>query len=144
MPVTWTSGSDAAGWRTVALDGKTLRGSFDHLYDQPAAHVLSAFASDATLILAHQEVTAAPGEVPAVPELIEELGLTGVLFTADALHCQKGALSKLPRPATPYWCVSSVTSRAFMMRWQPCVTRKARSTAMRAWTGTAMVARSTA
>src|SRR4051794_24089621 len=27
------------GWRTVALDGKTLRGSFDHLNDQPAAHV---------------------------------------------------------------------------------------------------------
>src|ERR1051325_1679718 len=29
----------AAGWRTVALDGKTLRGSFDHLQDQPAAFV---------------------------------------------------------------------------------------------------------
>src|SRR3954471_24313298 len=40
-------------WRTVALDGKTLRGSFDHLNDQTAAHVLSAFASDAALILAH-------------------------------------------------------------------------------------------
>ena len=68
----------AAGWRTVALDGKTLRGSFDHLHDQPAAHVLSAFASDAALILAHQEVAAAPGEVPAVPKLIAELGLTSV------------------------------------------------------------------
>jgi len=77
-------------WRTVALDGKTLRGSFDHLNDQTAAHVLSAFASDAALILAHHEVAAAPDEVPAVPVLIEELGLTGVLFTADALHCQKG------------------------------------------------------
>jgi predicted transposase YbfD/YdcC len=134
----------AAGWRTVALDGKTLRGSFDHLHDQPAAHVLSAFASDAALILAHQEVAAAPGEVPAVPELIAELGLTGVLFTADALHCQKRALNKLPRPATPCWCASSVTSRAFTTRWRPCATRNARSTAMRAWTGTAMVARSTA
>src|ERR687884_1420070 len=89
----------AQGWRTVALDGKTLRGSFDHLHDQPAVHVLSAFASDAALILAHQEVAAAPDEVPAVPELIAELGLTGVLFTADALHCQKRALNKLPRPA---------------------------------------------
>src|SRR3954464_15638068 len=66
----------AEGWRTVALDGKTLRGSFDHLHDQPAAHVLSAFASDAALILAHQEVAAAPDEIPAAPELIAELGLT--------------------------------------------------------------------
>src|SRR5918995_657734 len=44
------------GKRTIALDGKTLRGSFDHLNDRKAAHVLSAFASDAALILAHQEV----------------------------------------------------------------------------------------
>ena len=80
----------ANGTRTIALDGKTLRGSFDHLNDQKAAHVLSAFASDAALILAHQEVAGAPGEIPAVPRLITELGLTGVLFTADALHCQKG------------------------------------------------------
>src|SRR5215218_6921092 len=75
--------------RTIALDGKTLRGSFDHLNDSTAAHVLSAFASDAALILAHQELTGAPDEIPAVPRLITELGLTGVLFTADALHCQK-------------------------------------------------------
>jgi hypothetical protein len=73
----------------VALDGKTLRRSFDHLNDQTAAHVLSAFATDAALILAHHEVPAAPDEIPAAQALIEALGLTGVLFTADALHCQK-------------------------------------------------------
>ncbi len=38
--------------RTVALDGKTLRGSFNHLTDRKAVHVLSAFASDAALVLA--------------------------------------------------------------------------------------------
>jgi predicted transposase YbfD/YdcC len=77
------------GKRTIALDGKTLRGSFDHLNDQTAAHVLSAFASDAALILGHREVAGSPGEIAAVPTLMKELGLTGVLFTADALHCQK-------------------------------------------------------
>src|SRR5688572_1420432 len=82
------------GKRIVALDGKTLRGSFDHLNDRKAAHVLSAFASDAALILAHREVAGAPGEIPAVPTLITELGLTGVLFTADALHCHKDAFTQ--------------------------------------------------
>ena len=82
------------GKRTIALDGKTLRGSFDHLNDRKAAHVLSAFASDAALILAHQEVAGAPGEIPAVPTLITELGVSGVLFTADALHCQKDAFTR--------------------------------------------------
>jgi predicted transposase YbfD/YdcC len=82
------------GMRTVALDGKTLRGSFDHLNDRKAAHLLSAFAGDAALVLAHQEVAGAPGEIPAVPMLITELGLTGVLFTADALHCQKEGFTR--------------------------------------------------
>ena len=80
--------------RTVALDGKTLRGSFDHLTDRKAVHVLSAFASDAALILAHQELAGAPDEIAAVPKLMAELGLTGALFTADALHCQKDAFAQ--------------------------------------------------
>jgi hypothetical protein len=91
------------GRRTIALDGKTLRGSFDHLNDQTAAHVLSAFASDAALILAHQEIAGSPDEIPAVPTLIAELGLTGVLFTVDALHCQKGGLCAPRKPAMPCW-----------------------------------------
>ena len=80
--------STSPGRRVVALDGKTLRGSFDHLDDQAAAQVLSAFASEAALILAHQEI-AEGDEVAAAQALIERLGLSGVLFTADALHCQK-------------------------------------------------------
>src|SRR3954471_22347161 len=78
----------APGRRVVALDGKTVRGSFDHLDDQAAAQVLSAFASEAALILAHQEI-AEGDEVAAAQALIRQLGLSGVLFTADALHCQK-------------------------------------------------------
>src|SRR3954468_4476519 len=74
--------------RVVALDGKTLRGSFDHPDDQAAAQVLSAFAGEAALILAHQEI-AGGDEVAAAQALIERLGLSGVLLTADALHCQR-------------------------------------------------------
>src|SRR3954451_23864517 len=80
--------------RLSKLGGPAQRGSFDHLNDRTAAHVLSAFASDAALILAHQEVAGAPGEIPAVPTLMEDLGLTGVLFTADALHCQKDSFTR--------------------------------------------------
>jgi hypothetical protein len=79
----------SAGRRVIALDGKTLRRSFDHLHDRAAAHVLSAFATDAALVLAHHEVPAVPDEIPAAQALIAELGVTGVLLTADALHCQK-------------------------------------------------------
>jgi hypothetical protein len=81
-------GTAPPGRRVIALDGKTLRGSFDHLDDQAAAQVLSAFASEAALILAHQEIGEGD-EIAAAQALIEQLGLRGILFTADALHCQK-------------------------------------------------------
>jgi predicted transposase YbfD/YdcC len=81
-------GTAPPGRRVIALDGKTLRGSFDHLDDHAAAQVLSAFASEAALILAHQEI-AEGDEIAAAQALIEQLGLRGILFTADALHCQK-------------------------------------------------------
>src|ERR671932_2744069 len=72
-------GAPAAGPgpRVIALDGKTLKRSFDHLNDRAAAHVLGAFACDAALILAHQEVRDAPDEVPAVRALIGDLGVRG-------------------------------------------------------------------
>src|ERR671921_1182984 len=101
------------GLRMVALDGKTLRHSFDHLHDQAAAHVLSAFATDTALTLAHHEVPGAPDEVGAAQILISELGLKGVLFTADALHCQKEPSRVRPRRAAPCWSVSKPNSPAF-------------------------------
>ena len=103
------------GPRVIALDGKTLKRSFDHLNDKTAAHMLSAFACEAALILAHQEVGGAPEEIPAVQALIEALGVRGILFTADALHGQKKP-SRLPHaPAMPFWSGSRPTSRACMM-----------------------------
>src|SRR3954452_2733041 len=78
----------APGRRVIALDGETLRGSFEHPDDRAAAQVLSAFAGEDALILAHQEI-AEGDEIAAAQALIERLGLRGVLFTADALHCRK-------------------------------------------------------
>jgi DDE family transposase len=91
----------ASGPRVVALDGKTLKRSFDHLNDEAAAHVLSAFACEAALVLAHREVHGAPGEVPAAQALIGDLGVRGVLFTADALHSQKNLRERRPRRQRP-------------------------------------------
>ncbi len=73
----------------MALDGKTLRRSFDRLHDRAAAHVLGAFATDAALILGHHEVPDVPAEVEAARRMVRELGLGGVVITVDALHGQK-------------------------------------------------------
>lgn len=73
----------------VALDGKTLRGSFDHINDRKAAQTLTAFASASAIVLAHTEIDDKSNEIPAAQQMIRDLGLTGVIFTADAMHCQK-------------------------------------------------------
>jgi len=73
----------------VAIDGKTLRHSFDAFSDRKAAHVLSAFATDDALILGHLQVAEKSNEIPAAQALIEALDLKGKLITLDAMHCQK-------------------------------------------------------
>ena len=73
----------------ISLDGKTLRGSFDHFLDQKAVHMLSAFLQEHQLILGHLEIAEKSNEIPAVQRLIEELGLEGYTYTVDAMHCQK-------------------------------------------------------
>ena len=77
------------GQRHVAIDGKALRRSFDNFHDRRAAHMLSAFASDTALVLAHLDCDDKSNEIPAVQTLLGALGLIGALVTVDAMHCQK-------------------------------------------------------
>jgi hypothetical protein len=90
-------GEDVEALPVVAIDGKTLRHSFDAFNDRKAAHVLSAFAVDDALILGHLQVEEKSNEIPAAQQMIEALGLEGRLFTMDAMHCQKKLFR---RPAT--------------------------------------------
>ena len=78
----------------IACDGKVLRGSFDHFQDQKAIQILSIFASNSRIILAHEEIADKTNEIPTAQRLMEELGLSGYIFTFDALHCQKNATDR--------------------------------------------------
>ena len=82
-------GVAGANARVVAFDGKTLRGSFDNFKDAKAKQVLSAFAVDTALVLAHVEIDDKSNEIPAVQKLLGELDLADLIVTCDAMHCQK-------------------------------------------------------
>ncbi len=92
---------EGANTRVVAFDGKTLKGSFDNFTDAKAKQVLSAFAVDTGLVLAHIEIDEKSNEIPAMQKLLAELGLAGHIATADAIHCQK----KLSRPPPAPTCI---------------------------------------
>jgi hypothetical protein len=90
------------GKGSIALDGKTLRGSFDNFRDRAASQVLSAFATDTSLILAHVDIDEKSNEIPAAQMLLAELGVAdGAIVTLDALHCQKKSSRSPPKSVLP-------------------------------------------
>jgi DDE family transposase len=90
-----------SGQGSIALDGKTLRGSFDKFNDRAAAQVLSAFATDTALVLAHMDIAERSSEIPAAQTLLAELGVAdGAIVTLDALHCQKNILRSQQQPTS--------------------------------------------
>jgi hypothetical protein len=87
------------GQGSIALDGKTLRGSFDNFRDRAAAQVLSAFATDTSLVLAHVDIAEKSNEIPAAQALLADLGINNsTIVTLDALHCQKNISRSPSRP----------------------------------------------
>jgi len=75
--------------QAIAIDGKTLRRSFDTASGKSAVHLVSAWASDLRWSLGQVAVDDKSNEITAVPRLLELLELSGAVVTLDAMHCQK-------------------------------------------------------
>ena len=81
-------GLGEAGRGVLAIDGKTLRRSFDRAASTNALHVVTAFASEARLVVGQVAVPKGGNEITAARSLLGLLDLSGMLVTADAIHCQ--------------------------------------------------------
>jgi predicted transposase YbfD/YdcC len=73
----------------VAIDGKTLRGSFDTAAGKSPLHLVSAWATEARVSLGQLAVADKSNEITAIPLLMELLDLKGCVVTIDAMGCQK-------------------------------------------------------
>jgi predicted transposase YbfD/YdcC len=74
---------------SVAIDGKTLRCSFDAASGREALHLVNAWAGELRVSLGQLAVDEQSNEIPAVRKLLELLDLKGAVVTVDAMHCQK-------------------------------------------------------
>ena len=72
----------------VALDGKTLRRSFDAASGKSAIHLVSAWATANHISLGQVVVDQKSNEITALPKLLEMLEIAGSLVTIDAIGCQ--------------------------------------------------------
>jgi predicted transposase YbfD/YdcC len=73
----------------VAVDGKTLRRSFDRATGKSPLHMVHAWCREQRLLLGQVAVDGKSNEITAVPKLLELLSLKGRIVTADALNCQR-------------------------------------------------------
>ena len=69
----------------IAIDGKTLRHSYDRGGSKGAIHMVSAWANEQRLVLAQGKVDEKSNEITAIPELLRVLGC---LVTIDAMGTQ--------------------------------------------------------
>jgi predicted transposase YbfD/YdcC len=75
--------------RVVAIDGKTLRRSFDTADSRSAIHMISAWAAENRLVLGQLKTDGKSNEITAIPDLLRMLDVEGCIVTIDAMGCQR-------------------------------------------------------
>lgn len=79
----------------VAIDGKTVRHSFDTASEKDPIHIVSAFATETRLVLAQTQVDPRSNEIKAIPSLLALLDLRGALVSIDAMGCQSDLAAEI-------------------------------------------------
>lgn len=86
----------------VAIDGKTLRHSFDKASGKKALHVVSAWASDNGIVLGQVATDEKSNEITAIPQLLELIDIKGCVVTIDAMGAQKEIAAKIREKGGDY------------------------------------------
>jgi len=100
--INWVKSFQEVLGKLIAIDGKTLRGSFDTSKGQSAIHMVSAFASELRLVLGQEKVDEKSNEIKAIPELLKMLNLTGAIVSIDAMGCQTAIAEKIIAKGADY------------------------------------------
>ena len=86
----------------VAIDGKTLRRSFQEAGSSAFVHMVSAWAAGNGIVLGQVKTEEKSNEITAIPRLLELLNLKGCLVTIDAMGCQKQIVDGIQSAGADY------------------------------------------
>ena len=81
--------------QVIAIDGKTLRRSYDKASSKAAIHMVSAWATVNHISLGQVVTDAKSNEITAIPKLLELIDIKGTLVTIDAMGCQTEIAKKI-------------------------------------------------
>jgi predicted transposase YbfD/YdcC len=93
--VAWVGSLTGASAEVIAIDGKTVRRSFEKTRGKAAIHMVSAFAARQRLVLGQVKVAEKANEIVAIPKLLDMLAIEGAIVTIDAIGCQRAIASKI-------------------------------------------------
>jgi predicted transposase YbfD/YdcC len=88
--------------KVVAIDGKTLRRSYDSASGASAIHMVSAWAAANSLVLGQLRTDAKSNEITAIPALLKVLDLKGCIVTIDAMGCQTEIVAQIVEQEADY------------------------------------------
>jgi len=86
----------------VAIDGKTIRKSYDKKSEKSAIHIVSAYAEKNRICLGQIQTSEKSNEITAIPELIDLLYLEGAIISIDAMGCQKKIVESIRKKKADY------------------------------------------
>ncbi|MCK5818288.1 MAG: ISAs1 family transposase, partial [Psychromonas sp.] len=83
----------------IAIDGKSLRGSFTEITDKDGKtgmlHVVSAFCAKHSVSLGQVTTDIKSNEITSIPKLLDLLDIRGCLITIDAMGCKTKIAQKI-------------------------------------------------
>ena len=93
--VSWVASLTGATADVIAIDGKTVRRSFQKKAAKAPIHMVSAFAARQRLVLAQVRVAEKSNEIVAIPALLDMLAIEGAIVSIDAMGCQRDIAAKI-------------------------------------------------
>ncbi len=93
--IAWTSSLTGLGADVVAIDGKTLRRSYQKGGAKAPIHMVPAWSTGQNLVLGQAVVADKSNEIVAIPKLLELLAIEGATVTIDARGCQRKIAQKI-------------------------------------------------
>ena len=86
----------------IAIDGKSLKHSYDKKTGNRPINMVSAWAATNKLVLGQRKVDKKSNEITAIPELIKVLDIAGCIVTIDAIGCQKEIVNLISQKGGDY------------------------------------------
>jgi len=92
--------SDEILGKIIAFYGKTIRGSKSS--EHRAFHILSAYLTNAQIVIGEEIVNEKSNEITAIPLLLDEINIEGAVVTIDAMGTQTKIAQKISKKNADY------------------------------------------